>query len=264
MKEDLLSKVSELPKPTRFSSRRGTGSGVRKDKVLKFDLEHGRSSKSEYWDSCEVDFDTGGLYVEISRYNIVDFEGTYEPTDLRSLITRVNDEFDLEIELYGVKSANVSRYKKDENWTNLWDYLSDLVDDNERLTKAKKIKVNRRALENVGFKHEFFSSLSEHLTADNDAKVFCKVIADMFKLYKDDSSRQFQGILRELKLENLTTDVKPISTTENLEKKYEEIKKKYPIVQIATGEGENYYSNAAFKGFGESDWKIVAEYVEKS
>ena len=267
IKEELLSKVSELPKPTRFSSRRGTGSGVRKDKVLKFDLQYSRTSKSDYWDSCEVDFDAGGLYVEISRYNVVDFTDsdyeTYDPADLRHLIKKVNDEFDLEIELYGVKSANVHRYKKDENWTSLWDYLEDVVEDDDRLTNSKKIEVNTKALRNVDFMYEFFSSLNEYLTLENEAKEFCQVVSDIFKLYEDESYRQFQSILRELNMENVA-DVKPISTTENLEKKYEEIKKKYPIVQIATGEGTSYYSSAAFKGFDKSDWKIVAEYVEKS
>ena len=177
---------------------------------------------------------------------------------------KVNDEFDLEIDLYGVKSANVHRYKKDENWTSLWDYLSDLMEDDDKLIKAQKIQVNTKALHNVEFHYEFFSSLNEHLTLKNEAKEFCQVISDMFKLYEDKSSCQFQSILRELNLENLVTDIKPISTTENLEKKNEEIKQKYPIVQIATGEGESYYSRAAFKGFGKSDWKIVAEYMEKS
>ena len=271
MKDDVLSKVSELPKPTRYYGGGGrSGTGVRKDKVLKFDSRDWHSSKSDYWDSCEVDFDNGGLYVEISRYNVVDFDATewshvpMEPDDLKKLIQNINDEFSLDIEVYGVKSANISRYRKSDEWTNLWDYLPEVVSDEDKMMAAKKAEVNSDVMSDLDFHFRFFAELHEHLSVDSDIKTFCKVLSDMAKLHDDDSHRQFNDILRKLDIKNLV-DVNPISTRENLEKKNEEIKQKYPITELSTNGETGYWGHkAAYKGFEEGDWKIVAQYVEKS
>ena len=264
MDESLLLSVSDLPKPTRFSSRRGSGTGVRKDKVLLFDKQNiTGSSKSDYWDSCDVDFDAGGIYVEISRYKVVDAP-LDDPFGLHKLIESLDEICDDDINVYGVKTANVHRYEKSEDWVSLWDYISEYIDTNmkheHKLLMQKKI--NMGVLYQLNFEYSVFISIYKYLKSDTEFKILCKVFADMRQSAERDDLKSLASVVDRANIDYSGT-IEPISSREHLEAKYEEALEKYPILKVAFA-NELSWSSEAFQSFGEDHWKIVADYVEQT
>jgi hypothetical protein len=261
MNYSMLSLVSELPKPVRFG-RRSAGTGVRKDKVLKFDHSSSYSSKSDHWDSCEVDFDNGGVYVEISRYNLVDH--IFDLSALRSLRSDLNlllDDGGLEI--YGVKTASINRYKESDNWIELKDYAKEQLEIHKEKHEAViRMEVNSQALGDVDFHWKSFEKLEEHLS-QGALKSFCLNIKEMEKSLKGEQPylSDVKNIAEKFELE-LGYEIEPILTTEKLESLYEEFFEKYEILKI-TFAAAGYWSRGAYDSFDEEHWKIVAKFVEE-
>ena len=267
MGESLLLPVSELPKPTRSMSRGSSGTGVRKDKVLLFDKSGQASTNSEYWDSCEVDFDAGGIYVEISRYKLTSTSFDIEtPCGLMQLIKSFDIISEEDIKVYGVKSANVGKYNKSDEWMTLDEYISGYIDINME-TEFKHLmqkKANSQELHELDFKYDPFIKLYEHLESDTELKTMCKVLSDM----KKSADREDLGDLNiVINIANLKYegDIVSISNKEHLEKKYEESLAKYPIIKLSFAKnGESWRHDWAFDSYSDEHWKIVAEYVEQS
>lgn len=165
-----LKKVSELPKPPRFARKSTAGSGVRKDKVFKYSSNG--YSKSSYWDSTEIDFDAGGVYVEVNRYNCVNKSavkyGEVDGSLLKSLLNKLASlvgEDDVP-EIYGVKTAIVDRYKKNESWVSLFDYITQKIDSNAEKFSTIFIKKNDLELLSDWDSRWFWSVASEFNLGD--------------------------------------------------------------------------------------------------
>ena len=265
MDESVLSLVSELPKPTRFSSRRGTGTGVRKDKVLLLDKSSDFSNNSQYWDSCEVDFDNGGLYVEINRYKTVDSGVPEHPEMLRKSILCFDRLTDEDTKVYGVKSANIDRYRQDENWISLSDHIQSVIQEeySEEHKSVLRSKENDKQLTRAEIPERGIIELGKVLSNRGEVGEFCKVVSDMRKSADREDVEDIKKLLSYFD-DIAKVEVKAIATDEILEKKYGELLEKYELLKVtfASG-GESYWCRRACDSFNEEHWKIIAKIVEE-
>ena len=150
-----LTKLSELPKrPLRDfgygtsapSSARGTGETKTyssKEFVMDFDVIENMGysdTKSSAWKKVDVDIENdSGIYVELDRFYIVNkntfgrYSGENRPHTMKHLKDTFKKTFGMDLpKIHGFKSNSKSldKAKESKNWTDLFDYLKNTLQDN--------------------------------------------------------------------------------------------------------------------------------------
>ena len=100
---------------------------VKNDKVFTFkDAPHVYSStdyQNKYWEAAEIDFNKGGLYVELNNWMVFDPEtdAAFGRADTIHDVIAVLNEFGIRVpQIVGAKTAVVQRYNKVKQWTNFF------------------------------------------------------------------------------------------------------------------------------------------------
>lgn len=146
-----FTKISTEPSPTvrTYGGRRGNIG-----RVVSFQYQnYGHSSKSYYWTSeSDVDFDKdGGVYVEFNRFRFKNNKGNFpDPKVLNDLI-RLSQNIGITIPtVYGIKTADIHRIKKNHKWINFYDWIESEV--NKVLPKfnTNEISFYQDELEKIG------------------------------------------------------------------------------------------------------------------
>ena len=257
-------------------SGRRTGTGVRKDRV--FSLDNGSDrygyTRSSYWNSEQVDFDEGGFYVEISRYCVTDCptESHQLPCSFLTLVKKFNSLVDEDkvderlisdenIKVYGVKKASIGRYKKSEDWINLWDYMSEYIDKHysKQLKHIKQQKINEDELSVFSEEDVWLKIYDVIKHQNNDASEFAGVVKIMTKIVNREIPDNLKDVCFYIR-KSYEGDIEPITTTSNLDKKHEELMNKYPMLTIIFLGRRGYYSNQ--DQMTKKQWEYVSEYIE--
>lgn len=173
---DNLRKVSDLPKPQR-KKRDSTGRVLEKTFVLS-QTKHWKDKKN--WTPSELAFSEGGLYVEINSYKVVDEIGRkMDASDFQDHISRL-EKLGIKVpeNIYGIKTAIVSKYKDSKKWTSFEDWAKAKL---EKLAQKKRVQklVNDQDFCEI----EALSYLS--LLIRTNTPDVPKDIAEISKLYKE-------------------------------------------------------------------------------
>lgn len=119
---------TELPKIKRNYTSQATGrnaSSLEKAKEKCFTLKSDcvySTTPSDHWDSTDVDFDKGGIYVELHRYGSEKYTLDYD--NLRSLIQLCKEAGAISDfkEVIGVKKSQSEKFDSSDNWVEISDY----------------------------------------------------------------------------------------------------------------------------------------------
>ena len=267
MIESDIQLASELPKPPRFSSKGGGGTGVRKDTVLKYKYEKYTYTLSGYWKSTEVDFDDGGVYVEINRYKVVQDDYNMEPSELNTYIKLIESqqpEDTDELTVYGVKSAIVKRYKDHPDWISLDDMATEIV--NSRTVKMKNLGIanaNRNVLGE--FANEEAWAIMSKFDLGYTVNEFSSVISSMGA---SETYIKENRSLRELAFKcGIKISGVPSFNEEELKQLEQDVLEPHPMIKVLIDAAENmnsYYRKEEFSSLVNENVQIIKDYVEKS
>tara|TARA_R110000765_G_scaffold259501_2_gene359683 strand:+ start:1278 stop:3416 length:2139 start_codon:yes stop_codon:yes gene_type:complete len=268
MIESNLRFASELPKPPRFSSKGGGGTGVRKDTVLKYSHDRWTYTLSNYWKSTEVDFDDGGVYVEISRYRVVRGDGeNMAPSELKAYIKQIEGQQGEEADgltVYGVKTAVVKRYEDHPDWISLDDMATDLVN-------SHTVEMNNLGIANANKKvlSGFDNKESWNIMAKFDLGVaindFSSVVSAMFvcQTYIEENSELRQLAFRcGVKISGV-----PSFKEEELQQLEKDVFELHPMIKvlIAASNGmHNYHKNEKFTDLVKENTQTIKDYADST
>ncbi len=124
-------KASTLPRPARASYARGAAA-----KAKLYTLRsYSDNTPSDNWTPAEVEIDDGGVYVELSRFNVV--VGDYSPDNCRTEHPRelrrtleILEALGEGVTLYGIRPADKHRLGKSEGeWIHLKTHLEQVLED---------------------------------------------------------------------------------------------------------------------------------------
>lgn len=125
--ESYFTNISTVPSPTVRGPRQKRGNI---SKVVKFNPE-GHSCSYNFWTQEEnIDMDKGGVYVEFHRFKYKDVRtGRFEsPCEIQNYLMRNCTEVGINFPVvYGIKTADIVKVKKNKKWVELHDYLKDKV-----------------------------------------------------------------------------------------------------------------------------------------
>ena len=159
----------------------------------------------DYWSSCEVDLRDGGVYVEMCRYKCgAGDRKNLHPQVVTNLIKQL-EAIGEKVSVYGVRSQLVKKFKKSDDWVDLWTYAKNILTD-------KLVKDNLKIhLANVtefdGFSHDKWLSVGDCLSQkDKDSPLakFMDVLDELKKSTKFVSSSKIYKRLAD----NLGVDIK--------------------------------------------------------
>lgn len=123
--------TSTLPKP---AVNRKSGGTLHRSSSLVY-KHKGRTSASrlyEYWEQTEIDLDggEGGVYVEMKNNKAVGPKGYCvnpgEVGEVMNLINRIVGD-DEKIEVIGVRPQVAKRFRKSDDWVDIWTYAQKIV-----------------------------------------------------------------------------------------------------------------------------------------
>jgi len=203
--DSLLLKASTLPKADK------TGAKGPRDNVFEFDLTKASTSRSsarwakDWWKAVEVEFDDGGLFVELNSFKCRDAKGTeIQSVDIGRMI-KLLETLGVQVpeQLVGVKTAVCKRYRKSEDWEDVFDWIKRQFDDYLKLKNVGEVLANIQEIERFNkekydnlFKtksivdlttspiNDFYKKLTELDAVRKKESAACenaKVLADMLK-----------------------------------------------------------------------------------
>lgn len=132
--ESYISKISDLPKVPR---QKGV---VNREKVFKLNptVPSYRCASKDYWVAEDVDMEDGGLYVEISHFDVVNtVNGTLSPRTLCELRTKFKTIGINIDDIVGVKTAAIKKFKdyEDAEWIDATIYMKEMIEDHVKSSK---------------------------------------------------------------------------------------------------------------------------------
>ena len=99
----------------------------------------GRGSASSWWETTDVDINAGGIYVEISRFEI---DGSH-PSYLKNQLEAVKElEIDIPV-IYGFKPSMAHKIKEKSNWIKFSDWIKEQVCERVKLLDLEQKYVDR-------------------------------------------------------------------------------------------------------------------------
>jgi len=271
MLSDQLQNASELPKPPRFSSGGRSSSGVRKDTIFKYKYDKYNHTNSSYWISTEVDFDDGGIYVELNRYKVRKNNQTYfhDPEFLNRDISSVNELLGEDVDsptVFGVKSAIIQRYVDSDLWISLDDFIKDVV--KSKSSKLKKLGIAKANVHSIDTFNETSSGvygwieMSKYDLGD-DINEFSSIIQKMKKCSKYlEENRDLRQLAREYDIKISGT---PVFTSEELATLEKDLLESHPMLSVVVGASQvgGYYGRDCFEELLKKNAEVIKNYSEQ-
>ena len=114
--ESIFNLSSSIPRPVKQK-------GVTvKENVFSFKATQSYSSK-DYWVAATINFNTGGLYVEINNFKMRKDGRDFSIGNVMQMI-KVLESFGISVPtLYGVKTQVLDRYKKSDKWEDIFAWM---------------------------------------------------------------------------------------------------------------------------------------------
>jgi hypothetical protein len=231
--ESYITKVSSLPKVPRQKG------AVNREKVFKLQSPNNyRSSSKDYWVAEDVDMEDGGLYVEISHFEVVNTVcGTLSPRTLCELRTKFK-AIGINIDdIVGVKTAAVKKFKdyEDAEWIDATIYMKEMIEDHVKNSKIAQTITDIATIN--GFSDwELYTDLMKsskeklsHPTKPFGA--FHSKLTDLLDIQKQ-SQKKVQDVLDIAS--TLGYNI-PVGKTGDLESEQKEIVKRYKVLSLIDG-----------------------------
>jgi hypothetical protein len=111
-KSDLVL-TSSRPKAARTQYERDNTAVFELNTEDSLGYAYGRGSKKAFWNKADIDFDDGGLYVEVNNWDAI---GYGSPAYVVSKIKALRAAGIKVPTVYGVKTAKLGKFKKSEEW----------------------------------------------------------------------------------------------------------------------------------------------------
>lgn len=123
-----IKKVSSLPKPPSVIGNRYSNSG---QVFIHSGVNYKLSKFYSYWnDGSNVNLEDGGIYVEINRYQVRNRDNpdlTEDPYKVGRIIQCLK-KLGYNIEVVGVRSGLAKKFKKSDDWVDIWTYAENVLD----------------------------------------------------------------------------------------------------------------------------------------
>jgi hypothetical protein len=248
--------TSTLPSPT--NNRSYSSGGEVRSKLCVW--------KDRSWKDVDVDMSTGGYFVEINRYDIVDLKGERSSwINVNSVIGAIKDitgESEEEIVVYGIKSQELKKKKfnSEGQWTNLLELLSEVR--NEKLEEAKEFMVSYCEFENSNTRggSEHLEKASEFLeVVPNDIKEYLEERINMksFKTVYDAVKRSSHWIDKNFKEEMGHEGLASLTEIDTWDVKWDKLVETYPML-IFIGDSRYWHDDEEVV---EAKYKSVSDYI---
>ena len=121
MDESYVTRTSTFPKPKRV---KGQVSSVNYCKTFKLNSTFSGYANKDNWERVKVDFNQGGVYVEISNYLGVrkDKQST-PPKLLKEILNKLTTLGLTSPVVYGIKTASIKKFQDSKKWVELDDFV---------------------------------------------------------------------------------------------------------------------------------------------
>lgn len=228
--------LSSLPFDAKPSTATGyVKNGKHSKRVFTFDAAADSRTKSDFWKSAEVDLEKdSGVYVEITQFEYRNKNGWLtRPSELTNIIGKLSDAGITAPTIYGIKEKYRDKVVSNKNWVNLWDYVKEKVGD---------FIINNNLSEFLAQKNDVFN-ICNYSKVLNLAENYSKFNGDL-----NDFFTKINNINKETQKHTKLEEVASLfgvaitkTATNNLSAKWEELKKKYPLLAIIVDKVPNYY-----------------------
>lgn len=234
--------VSELPKPKRKSSGRGTSNGPNFLNGYAWLNRTRWNSDRDSWGKEEVDLNKGGIYVLTHNFEVLPQDGnTYNLIGVRRFENLVDQArnaglIDKDATIWGFPRGHSKRVVKHGSWTNLFDLITTKI---EQKIKAKNLaqhiadarvwtefnRVNYRSKERVAS----LEKLAVMITNKDNA------IEDFVSSYRalEDSTKKVNKNVVKL-AETLNIKIGSVKPSVDLDVKFDAMIGRFPLIELLT------------------------------
>lgn len=249
-------KLSELPDKPKTKTTRKPKSYC---SVYKFKSTiSGYGWPSDFWEQTDIDKNKGGVYVEIYKYLIVKDNNRSDPSRLTETLRILKDKGHT-IDVIGIKSSKIEKFKNDPNWITLEDFIKKNINSIFPTTIQQEI-ADYKSLEIINthkslFKNEsvkIVKSIVENLSCD-----FVKLITEGNNISNKDKTKILTSIneINEIGRIFDTKDILSVKPKVDLEQLLNQIYDKYPLLSTIN---MNRYS---YHDFSNKSIEDIAKYV---
>lgn len=194
--ESYFHKTSEIPKPTPDEKIKN----ICRDKVFLYKLDRAKANDTHYqdakdwWTASEVEFDDGGVYIEINRWwakpkSCKDEMSSVEMGKVLRLLEMLG--VTLPEEVVGIKTAIIKRYHSSKKWEDVCDWVKRKFDEYLAKCDMESYLSAQEQLKNcnyVGITYDKYTKILDNKTVviapDSPLTVFVNKINKLMDIKK--------------------------------------------------------------------------------